>query len=254
MARCANCGREIPEEDKTRLCEDCKRIILPFIKFMDGSDTPAVKRLLSNEPNLRIAGVTDSGMDYLYRICELKDRKAQIARESKENSSTAAAFGTAAGGSGAGSSGGFGKKKITAQSLPPSQSAKGDSQDPPSGQGQSEVSDSKSQTKPADQKREKKSKPLAGEPDANAGRTSDADRGWEDDSAVGRALPAAKWIMILAGTASLLWFAAKIVTRTFVGESLADSIDVGALAAALSSYSGAYAAETVRKMLDRMGK
>ena len=80
MARCANCGREIPEEDKTRLCEDCKRIILPFIKFMDGSDTPAVKRLLSNEPNLRVAGVTDSGMDYLYRICELRDRKAEIAR------------------------------------------------------------------------------------------------------------------------------------------------------------------------------
>ena len=68
----------------------------------------------------------------------------------------------------------------------------------------------------------------------------------------GRALPAAKWIMILAGTASLIWFAAKILTREFAGESLTDSIDAGALCAALSSYAGAYIASAVRKAIRKL--
>ena len=242
MARCANCGREIPEEDKTRLCEDCKRIILPFIKFMDGSDTPAVKRLLSNEPNLRVAGVTDSGMDYLYRICELRDRKAEIARESKEKSSTAAAFGGAVSGSGSTSAAGSGKKKITAQSLPSSTEKPGGDADPAPVEKQTPAS------KAADKLLGTKTGRQTELPDENAGWTADDP---DDAQPVGRGLSTAKWIMILAGTASLLWFAARIVTRTFVGESLADSIDVGALAAALSSYSGAYIADTVRKALDR---
>ena len=74
MARCYNCGCDISEEDKTRLCDDCKKVLLPFVKFMDASTSSAVRRLISNEENLRNAGVTDNGMEYLLRICELHDR------------------------------------------------------------------------------------------------------------------------------------------------------------------------------------
>lgn len=214
MASCANCGREIPDEDKTRLCDDCKRVILPFIKFMEGSDTPAVKRLLSNERNLRTAGVTDSGMDYLYRICSLHDRKWQSAQEAKANSSTAAAFGPVdAGDKGAG-------KKITAKNLPA----------PQFGNSQPVRKAAEEEPQPADSVREE-------EIPASPAIT------------FGRALPAAKWIMILSGTAALLWFAAKILTREFAGESLTDSIDVGALCTALSSYAGAYTAGAARKAI-----
>ena len=80
MARCANCGCEIPNEEKTRLCDNCKRILLPFVKLMDASSTSAVRRLVSNEGNLRKAGATDGGMEYLYRICELHDRQRQAMR------------------------------------------------------------------------------------------------------------------------------------------------------------------------------
>lgn len=218
MARCANCGREIPDEDKTRLCDDCKRVILPFIKFMEGSDTPAVKRLLSNERNLRSAGVTDTGMDYLYRICTLHDRKWQSAQEAKANSSTAAAFGTPDGGEAAG-----GGKKITAKNLPAPQ-----------------LGDSAPAPKPA--KKE-------AEPEDSIPEEEHAE---EPAVSFGRALPAAKWIMILAGTASLIWFAAKILTREFAGESLTDSIDAGALCAALSSYAGAYTASAARKAIQKL--
>ena len=75
MARCYNCGCDISEDDKTRLCDDCKKVLLPFVKFMDASTSSAVRRLISNETNLRNAGVTDSGMEYLLRICELHDKK-----------------------------------------------------------------------------------------------------------------------------------------------------------------------------------
>jgi len=224
MARCANCGREIPDEDKTRLCEDCKRVILPFIKFMEGSETPAVKRLLSNEQNLRSAGMTDSGMEYLYRICQLHDRKREAAEEARAGSSTAAAFGAASSsestGKGREKSAGKDKaERITAQNLPGPQAA------PAKPVSASVPARSDSETEPAYE---------------------------EEMRPIGRALPAAKWIMILSGTAALIWFAAKIVTRSFVGESLTDSIDVGALAAALSSYAGAYTAGAARKAILRM--
>jgi len=75
MARCYNCGCEISDADKTRLCEECKKVLLPFVKFMDASTSSAVRRLISNEDNLRQAGVTDNGMEYLLRICELHDKK-----------------------------------------------------------------------------------------------------------------------------------------------------------------------------------
>ena len=225
MARCANCGREIPDEDKTRLCEDCKRVILPFIKFMEGSETPAVKRLLSNEQNLRSAGMTDSGMEYLYRICQLHDRKREAAEEARAGSSTAAAFGAAS------SSEGSGKKReksagkdkgghITAQNLPGPQAAA--------------------------------AKPVPAPARENSVEAPEYEGDEEETRSFGRALPAARWIMILSGTAALVWFAAKIVTRSFVGESLTDSIDVGALAAALTSYAGAYTAGAVRKAILRM--
>lgn len=218
MASCANCGREIPDEDKTRLCDDCKRVILPFIKFMEGSDTPAVKRLLSNERNLRSAGVTDSGMDYLYRICSLHDRKWQSAQEAKANSSTAAAFGPVD----AGDKGGG--KRITAKNLPAPQF--GNSQ-------------------PI-------RKAAAEEENQPADTVQDEEIQASPAVSFGRALPAAKWIMILAGTAALLWFAAKILTREFAGESLTDSIDVGALCTALSSYAGAYTAGAAGKAIRRL--
>lgn len=84
MAYCYNCGAAIPGGDKMKLCERCKRILLPFIKFMDASTSSAVRRLVSNERNLRNAGVTDSGMEYLLRLCELHDQKRIREREERE--------------------------------------------------------------------------------------------------------------------------------------------------------------------------
>lgn len=84
MPKCYNCGCEIPSGDKTRLCDSCKKIILPFIKFMDASTSSAVRRVISNEKNLRSAGVTDGGMEYLLRICELHDRQKVREREERE--------------------------------------------------------------------------------------------------------------------------------------------------------------------------
>lgn len=84
MPRCCNCGCDIPASDKIRLCDNCKKIILPFIKFMDASTSSSLRRLVSNEKNLRNAGVTDGGMEYLLRICELHDRQKQKEREERE--------------------------------------------------------------------------------------------------------------------------------------------------------------------------
>lgn len=84
MAYCCNCGVEIPESDRTRLCDRCKKILLPFVKFMDASTSSGVKRLISNEQNLRNAGVTDSGMDYLLKVCELHDKKKMQERKERE--------------------------------------------------------------------------------------------------------------------------------------------------------------------------
>lgn len=84
MAKCYNCGCEIDAEDKTRLCDKCKKIMLPFVKFMDASTSSAVRRLVSNEKNLRNAGVTDDGMEYLLRICEIHDKKKMREREERE--------------------------------------------------------------------------------------------------------------------------------------------------------------------------
>ncbi len=75
MAKCYNCGAEIPADDKLRLCDRCKSVLLPFIKFTDASTSSAVRRLIANERNLRARGVTDTGMDYLMRICEAHDRE-----------------------------------------------------------------------------------------------------------------------------------------------------------------------------------
>lgn len=74
MAKCYNCGTEIPADDKLRLCDRCKSVLLPFIKFTDASTSSAVRRLIANERNLRARGVTDNGMDYLMRICEAHDQ------------------------------------------------------------------------------------------------------------------------------------------------------------------------------------
>ncbi len=84
MSRCYNCGCDIPANDKLKLCDNCKKIILPFIKFMDASTSSAVRRLVSNEKNLRKAGVQDGGMEYLMRVCELHDRQKQQEREERE--------------------------------------------------------------------------------------------------------------------------------------------------------------------------
>ncbi len=210
MARCANCGCEIPNEEKTRLCEDCKRVILPFIKFMEASTMPAVKRLLSNEKNLRNAGVTDNGMDYLYRICELQDRRRQSEQEAKAMSRTAAAYGKAA--------------------------EEPDKTDKPD---KSEKSEKASKGADAQEKKDSAEEP--------EDEYDEEER--ERDRISGAGLTAAKWIMILSGTAALVWFAAKVVTRHLVGESLTDSIDVAALSAAFASYAGAYVASAVRKAL-----
>lgn len=75
MATCYNCKKEIRDDEKTKLCDSCKRVLLPFVKFMDASTSSAVRRLVQNERNLRNAGATDSGMEYLLRICELHDKK-----------------------------------------------------------------------------------------------------------------------------------------------------------------------------------
>ncbi len=75
---------EIPDSDKTKLCDRCKKILLPFVKLMDASTSSAVRRLVSNERNLRNAGVTDSGMEYLLRLCEIHDKKRIMEREERE--------------------------------------------------------------------------------------------------------------------------------------------------------------------------
>lgn len=84
MAKCCNCGTEIPSDDKIRLCDRCKGILLPFVKLTDASTSSAVRRLIGNERNLRSAGVTDSGMEYLLRICELHDKKKMQERAERE--------------------------------------------------------------------------------------------------------------------------------------------------------------------------
>ena len=84
MAKCCNCGIEISADDRTKLCDGCKKFILPFVKFMDVSTSSAVRRLVTNERNLRNAGVTDSGMDYLLRICELHDKKKAAEKQARE--------------------------------------------------------------------------------------------------------------------------------------------------------------------------
>lgn len=83
MPHCCNCGCDISADDKYKLCDNCKHLILPFIKFMDASTSSAVRRLLMNEKNLRGIGVTDGGMEYLLRICEIHDRQKQHERESR---------------------------------------------------------------------------------------------------------------------------------------------------------------------------
>ena len=197
MARCANCGCEIPNDDKTRLCDNCKRVILPFIKFMEASTTPAVKRLLSNERNLRNAGVTDHGMDYLYRICELHDKRRQSEADEKAA-----------------------RPNVPEERLP---------------------SDVRTESAPR----------VPAPVPAEEQRTDPAEAEGTDAEAalIGNALPAAKWILILAGLAEIAWFVARIVTRSAAGESLAGSIDVTALSAALGSFAGAYAVHTLKKAL-----
>ncbi len=81
MAFCYNCKKEIRDDEKTKLCDSCKRVLLPFVKFMDASTSSAVRRLVQNERNLRNAGATDSGMEYLLRICELHDKKKMEERD-----------------------------------------------------------------------------------------------------------------------------------------------------------------------------
>lgn len=88
MSKCYNCGCEIDPEDKTRLCDKCKKIILPFVKFMDASTSSAVRRLIRNESNLRNAGVTDGGMEYLLKICEIHDKKKIREREERDSVQT----------------------------------------------------------------------------------------------------------------------------------------------------------------------
>lgn len=84
MAHCYNCGCEMDSGDKTRLCEKCKKIMLPFVKFTDASTSSAVRQLIFNEKNLRNLGLTDSGMEYLLRICEIRDKKRLEERQNKE--------------------------------------------------------------------------------------------------------------------------------------------------------------------------
>ena len=74
MVKCYNCGAEISAEDRTLLCDSCKKIILPFVKLTEASTSSSVRRLVSNEKNLRRMGVTDAGMDYLFSVCEKADQ------------------------------------------------------------------------------------------------------------------------------------------------------------------------------------
>ena len=89
MAKCYNCGTEIPADDKLRLCDRCKSVLLPFIKFIDASTSSAVRRLIANERNLRARGVTDNGMDYLMRICEAHDQ-AKIEEQARRDAEKSA--------------------------------------------------------------------------------------------------------------------------------------------------------------------
>ncbi len=89
MAKCYNCGTEIPADDKLRLCDRCKSVLLPFIKFTDASTSSAVRRLIANERNLRARGVTDNGMDYLMRICEAHDQ-AKMEEQARRDAEKAA--------------------------------------------------------------------------------------------------------------------------------------------------------------------
>lgn len=89
MAKCYNCGTEIPADDKLRLCDRCKSVLLPFIKFTDASTSSAVRRLIANERNLRARGVTDNGMDYLMRICEAHDQ-AKIEEQARRDAEKSA--------------------------------------------------------------------------------------------------------------------------------------------------------------------
>lgn len=84
MPKCYNCGAEISADDKLRLCDRCKSVLLPFIKFTDASTSSAVRRLIANERNLRARGVTDNGMDYLMRICEAHDRERAEEKQRRE--------------------------------------------------------------------------------------------------------------------------------------------------------------------------
>ena len=97
MAYCYNCRTEIPDDDKSKLCDHCKVFMLPFLKIVGASTSSAVRRLLSNEQNLRRRGVTDSGMQYLLNVCErhddnkLKEREAKNARLAAEAAAEAEA-------------------------------------------------------------------------------------------------------------------------------------------------------------------
>ena len=88
MAKCYNCGAEISADEKLRLCDRCKSVMLPFIKFTDVSTSSAVRRLIANERNLRVRGVTDNGIDYLMRICEAHDRE-KAAEKARRDAQTA---------------------------------------------------------------------------------------------------------------------------------------------------------------------
>lgn len=83
MAYCYNCRKQIPDDDKSKLCEDCKKVMLPFLKIVGSSTSSAVRRLLSNEQNLRRRGVTDSGMQYLLNVCERNDENKQKERDTR---------------------------------------------------------------------------------------------------------------------------------------------------------------------------
>lgn len=97
MAYCYNCRAQIPDDDKSKLCDHCKVFMLPFLKIVGASTSSAVRRLLSNEQNLRRRGVTDSGMQYLLNVCErhddnkLKEREAKNARLAAEAAAEAEA-------------------------------------------------------------------------------------------------------------------------------------------------------------------
>ncbi len=91
MSKCCNCGCDIESDDKTRLCDKCVRIIFPFLKLVDASTSSAVRRLIQNERNLRNMGITDSGMEYMLKICEIHDKRKLQEREERENKKAAEA-------------------------------------------------------------------------------------------------------------------------------------------------------------------